>query len=256
MKLLDHFHPPVSARKGWKGVHAQWAGAIVQRLNEAVLPKGFESEPEIHAGTQVEIDVGTFEEGSQPTLFSPNGNDGGVAVAAQTYAPPAPPITGDVSFAEPDLFEVRVYKAEGGMKLVAAIELVSEANKDRPSHRRTFATKCASYLQRGVSVVVIDVVTSRTANLHAELIDLLHLPVAFEWGSPAGLSAVCYRVVQGTAKSGLAIGNGQVRLDVWPHALSVGAELPTVPLWLAADLAVPLELELTYAAACKSLRLA
>jgi hypothetical protein len=63
---------------------------------------------------QVEIDVGTFEEGSQPTLFSPNGNDGGVAVAAQTYAPPAPPISGEVSFADPDLFEVRVYKDEGG----------------------------------------------------------------------------------------------------------------------------------------------
>jgi hypothetical protein len=141
------------------------------------------------------------------------------------------------------------------MKLVAAIELVSEANKDRPSHRRTFATKCASYLQRGVSVVVIDVVTSQAANLHAELIELLHLTDAFEWVSPSGLSAVCYRVVQGTQKVGLAVGNGQIRLDVWPHPLAVGAELPTVPLWLAADLAVPLELELTYAAACKSLRL-
>ncbi|HVK10354.1 MAG TPA: hypothetical protein VM597_16425 [Gemmataceae bacterium] len=256
MMLLDHFHPPVSTRKGWKGVHSQWAGAIVQRLNEVVLPRGFESEPEVHAGTQVVIDVGTFDADAQPTLFSPNGTDGGVAVALQTYAPPAPPITGVVSFAEPDLFEVRVYKDEGGMKLVAAIELVSEANKDRPSHRRTFATKCASYLQTGVSVVVIDVVTSRTANLHAELVDLLHLPVTFEWDSPTGLSVVCYRTVQGTTKPGLAIGNGQVRLDVWPHALAVGAELLTVPLWLAADLAVPLELEPTYAAACKSLRLA
>jgi hypothetical protein len=111
-------------------------------------------------------------------------------------------------------------------------------------------------LQAGVSVVAVDVVTSRTANLHAELIELLHLPDGFEWNSPSGLSAVCYRVVQGTLKPELAIGNGKVRLDVWPHALAVGVELPTVPLWLAADLAVPLELDLTYAAACKSLRLA
>jgi hypothetical protein len=56
-------------------------------------------------------------------------------------------------------------------------------------------------------------------------------------------------------KKGLAVGNGQVRLDVWPVPLAVGAELPTVPLRLAADLAVPLELELTYAAACRSLRI-
>jgi hypothetical protein len=255
MPLLDHFHPPVSARKGWKGVHAQWASAMVQRLNEAVLPRRFESESEIHAGTQVEIDIGTFEEEAQATLFSTNGNDGGVAVATQTYAPPAPPISGEVSFAEPDLFEVRVYKDEGGMKLVAAIELVSEANKDRPAHRRIFAAKCASYLAKGVSVVVVDVVTNRTASPHAELIDLLHLGDAFKWSSPSGLSAVSYRVVQGAQKVGLPVGNGQVRLDVWPHALTVGAELPTLPLWLAADLAVPLELELTYAAACKALRL-
>ena len=114
------------------------------------------------------------------------------------------------------------------MKLVAAIELVSEANKDRPSHRRTFATKCASYLQRGVSVVVIDVVTSQAANLHAELIELLHLTDAFEWVSPSGLSAVCYRVVQGTQKVGLAVGNGQLPVGHAPRAGDDAGKLRTV----------------------------
>lgn len=89
--------------------------------------------------------------------------------------------------------------------------------------------------------------------MHAELIERMHLPDVFEWSSPTGLSVVSYRAVQGAAKPGLAVGDGKVRLDVWPLPLAVGAELPTVPLWLAADLAVPLELELTYAAACKSL---
>jgi hypothetical protein len=60
------------------------------------------------------------------------------------------------------------------------------------------------------------------------------------------LYAVAYRVVR----------RGEpIHLDVWPFSLVVGSDLPTVPLWLAADLAVPLELELTYVAACKSLRL-
>ncbi|HEX4607611.1 MAG TPA: hypothetical protein VH092_05335 [Urbifossiella sp.] len=45
------------------------------------------------------------------------------------------------------------------------------------------------------------------------------------------------------------------RLDAWPYPLAVGEVLPTVPLWLAPDLVVPLELELTYAAACRSLRI-
>ena len=47
--------------------------------------------------------------------------------------------------ADADTFEIDVYKQEGGWKLVAAVELVSEANKDHARrHRRAFATKVAS----------------------------------------------------------------------------------------------------------------
>jgi hypothetical protein len=46
-----------------------------------------------------------------------------------------------------------------------------------------------------------------------------------------------------------------VILEAWPWALAVGSELPAVPLWLAADLVVPLDLERTYVVACKELRL-
>src|SRR5438105_15541063 len=42
-----------------------------------------------------------------------------------------------------DTFEVRVYDEQRGARLVAAIELVSPANKDRPEHRRAFVLKCA-----------------------------------------------------------------------------------------------------------------
>jgi hypothetical protein len=48
---------------------------------------------------------------------------------------------------------------------------------------------------------------------------------------------------------------GKERLEMWPHELALGAELLTVPLWLEPNLAVPLELELTYANACESLRI-
>ena len=37
--------------------------------------------------------------------------------------------------------------------------------------------------------------------------------------------------------------------------IGIGAVLPTVPLWLNFDLAVPLELEATYQQACSSLLL-
>jgi hypothetical protein len=131
------------------------------------------------------------------------------------------------------------------MRLVAAIELVSPANKDRPSHRRAFAAKCAAYLQQNVSVVVVDVVTERRENLHAELMQLLGLD------GPAGaVTSGLYTAAYRTAGSGT-----QMRLEAWPLALAVGDPLPQMPLWIAPDRAVPLDLEASYVAACQSLRI-
>lgn len=251
MPLKDLFHPPLN-QFSWEGFHSTWAVRIVDRLNEHVFPRQFRAEPQVTHG-RFEIDVATFEEDSGPTLFrNANGSNGshdptgGVAVATRTYTAPAATLTADAEFAADDLFEVRVYKSSGGWKLVAAIELASPANKDRPSARRAFAGKCGAYLAAGVSVVVVDVVTDRAANLHADLIDRLHLPDAFEWTSPTGLFAASYRAVRTKDRT---------RLDVWPHPLAVGSPLPTLPLWLEPDFAVPLDLDPTYAAACQSLRI-
>ena len=40
------------------------------------------------------------------------------------------------------------------------------------------------------------------------------------------------------------------------HPLALGRPLPTLPLWLADDLAVPLDLEASYEETCSALRLA
>ena len=40
------------------------------------------------------------------------------------------------------------------------------------------------------------------------------------------------------------------------HPLALGQPLPTLPLWLADDFAVPLELEASYAETCRIFRLA
>jgi hypothetical protein len=247
MPLRDHFHDPIESFCPWHSFHGNWATKMVDRLNEARLPENYTSQADRHFGVPVEIDVATLERDDPGVpLAARNGSNGGVATAPEVYAPPAPVLATAVAFVEPQLFEVKVYRGRGGWHLVAAVELVSESNKDREESRSTFAIKCASYLQRGVSVVVVDAVTSRAAELHNDLCDLLDLPDRVRWVSPTGLSATAYRVV----KDG-----SDVRLDVWPFPLAVGDALPTVPLWLAADLAVPLELELTYEAACKSLRI-
>jgi hypothetical protein len=249
MPLRDFFHRPLADECDWSTLHGTWITTILQRLNRSVLKKPYAARSFVRLGTQVEVDVSTLKRQGAASLFdTTNGGAGGVATAVrqQVYTPPTPPLSSGVEFVETDLFEVKVYRGSGAWKLVAAVELVSESNKDREEARRTFAIKCASYLQKGVSIVVVDTVTNRSAELHNDLCELLGLPAGMRWASPTGLHVVAYRVT----KQG-----DQHQLDAWPFPLALGEPLPTVPLWLAPDLAMPLELELTYADACESLNI-
>src|SRR5262245_24792405 len=121
MPLLDHFHPPLSQRRHWENLHSAWANALRDQLNAGLLPPQFFAEVQISVGGRVEIDVATFEEANGSAA------SGGGGVAA--WAPPRPPQSCLLQFAHPDLFEVQVLRDEGGPRLVAAIELVSPANK-------------------------------------------------------------------------------------------------------------------------------
>jgi hypothetical protein len=239
MPLLDHFRSPWSPDWPWDGVHASWAASIAEHLNRGVLPPDYHAIPLIKRGGQVEIDVAALQQDS-------GGGAGSQPAATATWAPPRAAITRPVEFSEDDVFEVQVLRRLGGAQLRAAVELVSPANKDRPASRRAFVTKCASYLAGRVSVVVIDVVTERLANLHAELFQLLGLNGELPWESPTHLYAVAYRI---------AAPNGQRHVEVWQEALALGAALPTLPLWLDAGLCVPLRLEESYTATCTALRI-
>ena len=104
-----------------------------------------------------------------------------------------------------DLFEVNILNDEEGPKIVAAIELVSPANKDRPANRRAFSVKCASYLQDGISVMMVDVVTERHGNLLADLLDFLKLNVATPAQTPDDLYATAYLPLLGAKQSRVEI---------------------------------------------------
>jgi hypothetical protein len=142
-----------------------------------------------------------------------------------------------------DVFEVRVVNESRASRLVAAIELVSPANKDRPESRRAFVARCAAYLQERVNLLVVDVVTSRHMNLHRELLELFSLPQSTD--DENGLYAVSYRSRK----------EQKWHLDTWPVMLTLGAALPTMPLWLTGNFAVPLDLEKSYAETCQVLRI-
>ncbi len=220
MPLLDHFHPPLSTDRYWGPFYAAWCGSLADDLNRQ-LPSGYFAEEQSYLGAGVEADVAT-------------------AVGA---SPPAPALTLPAVFA--DDFEVRVFSRRGPT-LVGAIELVSPRNKDRREARDAFTDKCAAYLHQGVSLIMIDVVTDRHANLHNELLRRLDAPESARQPADVRLYAAAYRPVRRQERE---------EIDVWPAALEVAGPLPVLPLAPNAELALPVDLEATYTDACRRRRL-
>jgi hypothetical protein len=242
MPLIDHFHPPISNERRWESFHSRWATRIADALTERWLPSNYIAEEHVHLGPSVEIGIGTFERES--TLAREKGAGTIATASPKLWAPPA----ADAVLASviPDRFEVQVICTNTGPKLVAAIELVSPGNKDRPAERRAFATKCASYLYQGISVIIVDIVTNRRANLHDEVLGIMQAPEGLSLDAGCQLYAVAYRPLRR---------GGKDEIDIWRSRLGLGEPLPELPLGLLDDLVIPVEFESTYDEACRRKRI-
>lgn len=244
MPLRDHFRPPLDNKRHWEGFHGGWPMMIIASLRRK-LPRRYFAEPSVHSGSSAEIDVATFHDEDEELTATGTGNgNGGVATAI--WAPPRPTLTVATDLPAQDTYEVRVFDEKRQSRLVAVVEIVSPANKDRPEHRHAFAAKCAAFLQERVSVVIVDLVTTRNQNLYAELLDLIGLSDPFLSPEPPPLYAAACRMTKR---------DNEWLLETWAQDLALGRPLPTMPLWLADDLAVPLELEESYEESCGILNL-
>ena len=149
------------------------------------------------------------------------GENGGVAVAVWS-AEPAVVLAVETDLADFDEFEVRVYDTSDEQRLVAAIELISPGNKDRPAHRSQFTAKCTALLRQGVSLVLVDVVTARNVNLYADLLELFE-----ESDRSLGEQTVRYLfrrlpLVRHAARTQI--------LQAWNSEVTPGLPLPEMPL--------------------------
>ena len=237
MPLRDHFRPPDMYLASWEEIHGLWPGIMAIRLN-AILPPEYRSGVKIHLGTLVEVDTGAFE------LDTARESDGDFDTALAWEAA-APTLLLDTEELTPPEYEVRIYDESMGRRLVAAVEIVSPRNKDRPAARDEFVSKCHALLQQGVCVAIVDPVTTRSANLYAELA----LRIGAKPPATAGESiyAVSCRSFHYRDRH---------RVEAWEHGLGIGDPLPTLPLWISDSKYVPLELERTYEETCRGLRIA
>lgn len=190
------------------------------------LPPGYFADANVEFN--IEIDVAALKDETPDSPFA-------------SWTPPAPTLTAPMALIT-DVVEIAVYNSEAGPVLIGALELVSPANKDRPETRDAFVSKCASYLQQAIGLIVVDLVTNPKADLHAELfkrVTGLTTPRSEMW-------AAAYRPWQS---------GEQTNLQVWHHELALGAPLPTLPFWLKNGPCIKLDLDSTYMRTLQDLRM-
>lgn len=242
MPLRDHFRSPVNDKHSWDEVHGQWPAEIVRQLF-TILPAGYQAAPKVHLGSPVEVDIGTFDSASLASDNRRGQDDSGTT----TLTLPAPTLTVEADLSEQDQYEVLIYDMERGRRLVAAIEIVSPSNKDRPENRKLFANKVASLLQKDVCVSIVDLVSDLHANLYAELLDHIRRNDPQLAANPTNLYAVSLWVRKHLKRTSL--------LDAWYYPMTVGQPLPTLPIALSPDLRIILPLETSYEETCRLLHI-
>lgn len=147
----------------------------------------------------------------------------------------------------PDTYRVSVIRSTASDPgTVSLIELITPANKEHVTNRRAFAERWFDLMRAGFGLVMVDIVTSRARNLHNEVAALVTSDPKASFRGETPQYAVAYR----TQTDG-----GRQNLAFWPHRLTVGEQLPTLPLFLASDLCIPVDLEATYAEACRRRRI-
>ncbi|HUE73962.1 MAG TPA: DUF4058 family protein [Pirellulaceae bacterium] len=241
MPLRDHFRPPIWKQASWEGLHGGWPMTIAQQLFPK-LPAGFAVEPRVHLGAYYEIDECALDKAEARSMTHSVESGGGLAVA--TEAPPLPTFVAEFDPTEQYEYEVLVFDQDRNRQLVAAIEIVSPANKDRSENRRKFVAKCAALLQRKVCVSIVDLVTIRKFNLYAEVLDLLgQSDPSLRPTTPATYAVTC-------RSRQLDVGS---QFQTWAYPLIVGQTLPSLPIWLTDDQRIMLDLEPSYEEACRVL---
>jgi hypothetical protein len=216
-------------RTGWEGMHIFWMTEIARSLR-ASLPPGYRAV--IGSSPLVAVGVAPVKPDVAVTNGSPRPNG---STAAPAHGAPEP----DVEVAVATLEEDATVLVEREGRLVAALELISPRNKDRPGAREQYAARYLNYLRGGVHLLLVDV---HRRPLDFGFPQLIAEGLSESLPAPVAPSAVSYRV-------GAAAAQGGRMLGVWQHALTVGEPLPAMPLPLSLDDLVMVDLEATYSRA-------
>jgi len=217
--------------------HSAWVTHLSEAMNGGLLPSGYYALPEQHVGRSI-ADVLTLHAGT-PTSPSPQ-FDGGLALAE---APPQVSRKITVSSSPRARRRTITIRHVTGHRIVALVEIVSPANKDRVSHVDDLVAKITSALSLGVHVLLVDLFSPGLHDprgIHGEVWARLDEEAEqFEVSSDAPLTLASF--VAGA------------EVDTYVESLALGDSLPDMPVFLQPERYVNAPLESSYLAAFRGL---
>lgn len=216
-------------------LHVAWLPEIRKALNR-VLPEGYYALAEQHAGNNI-ADVLTLHESAPATEPAAPAPDTGGTVVAE--APPRVRWKASLTGTAVARRRTLAIRHVSGHRLVAILEIVSPANKDRVDHIEDFAAKVVSALDAGVHVLIVDLFPPGPRD-------------------PGGLHGVIHqRMEQSDDRYDLPSDEPLTlasyvagpRIDVYLEHVRVGGALPEMPLFIRPDRYINVPLESTYTSA-------
>lgn len=211
--------------RGWDGVHVLWLTQMLDWI-QPKLPEGYRA----YVGSVPALTVDASNGRPDVTVrqWSPVPAVGAAAPSGVV----APDQEGVATF---ELDPQRAIHIDLHGQLIAAVELISPRNKDRPNSRDRYLGRYVGYLRQGVHLLLIDVLPRPGGFSFADAI-AADLGLAHEPTPPP--CAVSYRV-GGPLPEGTLIAT-------WRRPMHVGQPLPPIPLALTMAQAIDIDLEQTY----------
>lgn len=215
--------------RGWDSLHLLWQAQLIDWLQQH-LPNGYRAYIASVPALVIDAPAGRPDLGVrtwEPRSDTPSAV--GCAIEPDTVVM--------AHFERDDQTAVHI---DRGGQLVAAVEIISPGNKDRPDRRERYTGRYFGYIRRGVHLMVIDVLPRPVGFSFA---DALAANLGFDQPPTPVPFAVSYRV--GGREEDVTL------VEVWRRPLAVGEVLPTIPLPLTVHESVPVDLEHTYREAAR-----
>lgn len=213
--------------------HVDWIPEIQKVLNRGLLPPGYYALPEQHAGRSIADILTLHSSEPPPEPLPPAPATGGLLLAE---APPKVQRKKTIAQEMQTRRRSLAIRHISGHRLVALLEILSPANKDRTQSVAEFAAKIASALRVGVHVMVVDLFPPGHHDPHGIQGAIQEQLNSFEESEdlPEDEPLTVLSYIAGP------------RIDVYFEHLAVGAALPEMPLFLRPDRYVNVPLESTY----------